>query len=183
MKKLQYFLLALMVAPLFMVSNGCGGDEAVTPPDTTDNTVKDTAGAGFKVGFDVYQLVLDQNQTDGHYRAADGKTIIFIVGRSKKADQGVVDGKGEVELTFVGSAPGSYTQANMDDVTIELATGEHPTRTEYSYDANSKMVINITEYGPVGGQIKGTFSGTLKTGINSRDVRNGFFTVTRTADQ
>lgn len=180
MRKLQYVLLAMMLAPLFIVSNGCG-DEPVEPKDSIP-VVTDTAGAGMKVGFDKYALVLDDNQTDGHYRAADNKSIIYIVGFSKKADGGVVDGKGEIELQFPGKAIGNFTQA-VDDIVIEVATGEPPTRTEYSYDANSNMVINITEYGAIGDKIKGTFSGKLKSGINSRDVRDGFFRVTRSADQ
>ncbi len=183
MKKLQYVLFVMMLAPLFVVSNGCGGDEVVIPPDTTDTIPKDTAGAGFQVGFDKYLLVLDNNQTDAHYRAADGKTLIYIVGRSEKGAQGVVEGKGEVELVLPGNVVGTWAQSNMDDITIELATGEPPTRTEYSYDANSNMKITITEYGEVGGKISGTFSGLLKTGINSRDVKDGFFSVTRTANQ
>jgi hypothetical protein len=182
MKRLRYIILAMMIAPMLIISNGCG-DDPVTLPDTTDTIPKDTAGAGFKVGFDIYELVINDDQTDGHYRAADNKTLINVVGQSEKADGGVVEGKGEIELEFPGNIAGSWSQANMDEITIELATGVLPMRTEYSYDANSNMIITITEYGEVGEKIKGTFSGLLKSGINQRDVRNGFFSVTRSADQ
>ncbi|MCB0734356.1 MAG: hypothetical protein H6608_11325 [Flavobacteriales bacterium] len=182
MRKLKYMLFVMMIAPMIIIGTGCGGDEPTPTPTPTDTTAKDTVLAGFKAGFDKYELVLDNNQSDGHYRAADGKTIIFIVGYSEKAGGGVVDGKGEVEIVFPGKTTGSFSQSS-DDVTLEVATGTPPSRIEYSYDANSNIKVNITEYGEVGGKIKGTFSGTLKSGINSRDISGGYFEVVRSADQ
>ncbi|MFT4522973.1 MAG: hypothetical protein ACI8ZN_001925 [Bacteroidia bacterium] len=185
MKIVKILVIALMLSPLFFVNTGCGDDPVVTPKDTTPTQAEDTAFAGFKMGFDIYALVLDKNQTDAHYESGSNTTKIDVTGYSKAVSgTGIVEGKGIIELTFPGKAAASFDQTKGDIVEMEITTGTPPTLNGYSWDAQSKMKINITEYGDVGGKIKGTFSGVLKTnGIGSITVANGFFEVERSADQ
>ncbi|MBI1306115.1 MAG: hypothetical protein GC181_05825 [Bacteroidetes bacterium] len=184
MKYVKYLILAFVLAPLFFVNSGCNDKEVTPTKKDTTATIKDTAHAGFTVSFDKYELVLDANQSDAHYRSGDDRTIVFVVGNSTKVSgTAIVDGKGEAEIQFPGNTTGSWSQSNKDDITIEAATGVAPKRSEYSYDNTSNMVVTCTAYPAVGGRIKGTFSGTLKSGINSYPIKNGWFEIERSADQ
>jgi hypothetical protein len=50
--------------------------------------------------------------------------------------------------------------------------------------AGTSYTITVTAYGPVGGRIEGTFSGTVKNmfGSTTSNITNGIFNVVRSAD-
>ena len=78
-----------MISPLFLVNTGCDGDEVPPVVDTTDNTEPtDTPACGFTVSFQNYQLVLDQNLSQGSWRKDINETLINIVGNSTLGNAG-----------------------------------------------------------------------------------------------
>ncbi len=184
MKNLKYLIIALMISPLFLVNTGCDGDEVPPVVDTTDNTEPtDTPACGFTVSFQNYQLVLDQNLSQGSWRKDINETLINIVGYSTKGNAGAsITSKAELELSFVGKDPGVYTQ-NSPEFSLEIATGEGAKRIESSSDAAQNMAVTVSEYGEVGELIKVTFTGELKSGINSRSFTKGFLEIERDADR
>lgn len=184
MKLLKFLLIALLVSPMLFSVSSCKDDTVEpTPQDTTPVKEPDITNR-FTIGFDQYELVLDENSSYGYYRNADGLTVISIVGTSTaQSGTPIVSGRGEVEIKIATDKAGTFSQANGDDLEIEIATGEGVRRKEYSFDSNSNMKLTITQYDSVGGFLKGTFSAVLKDGINTRDVKKGEFKVERSKDQ
>ena len=184
MKNLKYFVVALMISPLFLVNVGC--DDDAPPPPTTDTTVveeTDTPACGFTVSFKNYQLVLDANLSQGSYRKDVNQTLINIVGYSTDGNAGAtITSKAELELVFQGKSIGVKTQ-NDPDFSLEIATGEGAKRIESSSDIANSMAVTVTEYGEVGELIKATFTGELKSGINSRSFTKGYLEIKRNADR
>ena len=183
MKNLKYLIIALMISPLFFVTTGCDDDAPPPPPveDTTEPT--DTPACGFTVSFQNYQLVLDQNLSQASWRKDIDETLINIVGYSTKGNAGAsITSKAELELTFMGKDAGVYTQ-NSPNFSFEIATGEGAKRVESSSDAANNMAVTISEYGEVGELIKATFTGELKSGINSRSFSKGYFEIERDVDR
>ncbi|MBO6517193.1 MAG: hypothetical protein JJ975_11645 [Bacteroidia bacterium] len=180
MKNLKYLLIAMMIAPMFFVGTGCGGDEVPPVKDTTPTVdPTDTASCGFTVSFDNYQLVLEQDVSGVYYDNVLDKTTIEITGFSTKNKHGAtITSKAEISLEFNGKATGKYDQ-NSPGLDFKIATGEGVQLVESSSDPTNNLTINITEYGEKGELIKGTFSGKLKTGINSRDFTKGYFNIVR----
>jgi len=184
MKLLRIALIALLLSPIFFFTTGCGDDTVVVPDEDTTPIIVAEINNRFTAGFDQYDLEIDKNSTYGYFRKADGKTIIQVKGDSKaKAGTPIVTGNGEVEIILAGKDVGVYKQADNDDVILEVATGEGVKREEFSYDQNSNIIVEITQYDSIGGFIQGTFSGTLKAGINTRVIKGGEFKVERTDDQ
>ncbi|MFT5725676.1 MAG: hypothetical protein ACI9JN_002803, partial [Bacteroidia bacterium] len=175
MKNVKYFVIALMVSPLFLANIGCDDDDlppVVVPEDTVAAT--DTPACGFIVSFKNYQLVLDPNLSQASYRKDIDQTLINIVGYSTDGNAGAtITSKVELELVFKGKDIGVYTQ-NSTDFTLEVATGEGAKRIESSSDPANVMAVTVTEYGEVGELIKATFTGELKSGINTRSFTKGF---------
>ena len=185
MKLLKYSVLALVISPIFFMSSGCD-DNAPTTTTTTggDTTPVLVLNNKFQIALDKYELDIDKNATYGYYRQADGLTFISIVGNSvPDSDRGIVSGRGEVEIRLKGGDVGKWKQADQDDVELEVAIGEGVRRKEYSFDDQSNIIVEITQYDSVGGVLKGKFSGTLKSGINTGVVKGGQFEVERAADQ
>ncbi|MCB9245911.1 MAG: hypothetical protein H6606_05725 [Flavobacteriales bacterium] len=184
MKILKIAFIALLVSPMLFTVSSCKDDTVEPTPKDTTPVIVNTITNRFTIGFDQYDLVLDENSSYGYYRNADGLTVISIVGTSTAVSgTPIVSGRGEVEIKIATTKEGSFSQANGDDLEIEIATGEGIRRKEYSFDQNSNMKLNITKYDSVGGFIQGTFSAVLKDGINSRDVKKGEFKVERSKDQ
>lgn len=184
MKSLKIALIAVLVSPIFVFTTGCKDDTVPLPPEDTTTVIVAQIDNRFTAGFDKYELEIDANSTYAYFRKADGKTIIQVKGNSKaKGGTPIVSGNGEVEIQIATKDVGVFRQADMDDVTLEIATGEGVKREEFSYDDNSNIVVEITQYDSVGGFLIGTFSGTLKANLNSRDIKNGEFKVERIKDQ
>ncbi len=180
MKNVKYLLIAMMVAPMFFVGTGCGPDGDDTPiiVDTTP-TVIDTPRCGFTVSFDNYQLVLENDASGAYYDMATNKTTIEVVGYSTKGvGEATITSKAEVELSFNGKDTGMMDQ-NTVGFELRIATGEGTKLIESTSDVTNALTVNISEFGEVGELVKGTFTGKLKTGINSRDFSKGYFEVTR----
>ena len=87
-----------------------------------------------------------------------------------------------MELSFVGKDAGVYTQ-NSPNFSFEIATGEGAKRIESSSDAAQNMAVTVSEYGDVGELIKVSFTGELKSGINSRSFSKGYLEIERDADR
>jgi hypothetical protein len=185
MKVLKTALIVLLFAPLAFVNTSCGGDD--TPPvvnDTTEEEEEEILNNKFTLGFDTYLIDTRDGNVDCYYTAGSDEITISVFGFSKaQSGTGIVDGRGEFEIILEGSDAGTYSQGNGDKVTLEVSTGEGARKTDYSYDDNSNIVVNIQEWGEVGDTIRGTFSGTLKANLNSRDVKDGSFEVVRLADR
>ncbi|MFT5513214.1 MAG: hypothetical protein ACI8SE_001620 [Bacteroidia bacterium] len=183
MKNLKYLIIALMISPLFFINTGCGTDEVPPLPPPEDTVAVDTPACGFTVSFQNYQLVLDGNLSQASYRKDINETLVNIVGYSEKGNAGAsITSKAELELTFIGQDIGVYTQ-NSPGFSLEVATGEGSKRIESSTDFANAMAVTISEYGEVGELIKCTFTGELKSGINSRSFSKGFFEIERDADR
>lgn len=184
MKNLKYLIIALMISPLFFINTGCGSDDGpvvVTPIDTVEPT--DTPACGFTVSFQNYQLVLDNNLSQGSYRKDINETLVNIVGYSEKGNAGAtITSRAELELKFIGKDIGVHTQ-NTPGFSLEIATGEGSKRIESSTDPANSIALTITEYGEVGELIKCTFTGELKSGINTRAFSKGFFEIERDVDR
>lgn len=171
---------ALFVVPAILATTSCGDDPPPTTPDGNGDDDPIVTYNNLKVGFDQYNLQLDPNQTTAWYDAGSDETVIFIVGNDVSAQD---NGQAEVEIRFPGNTTGDFKQADSDQVLLEVSTGVSPTRVEYGMDNNSNVMISCSDYGEVGDTIWGTFSGLLKSGINSRQVDNGEFAVVRAADR
>ncbi len=185
MKNVKYLLIALMISPIFFINTGCGGDDdvVIVPVDTTPTQATDTPAFGFTVSFQNYQMVLDANQSTGSYRNDIGSTEINLVGYSTKGNAGAtITSPAAMELIFQGKQAGVLTEASPG-FSFELSTGEGAKLTEYSSDLQNAMTVTIVEYGEVGEMINGSFSGKMKTGINSRDFTKGYFEIERDADR
>lgn len=160
-------------------------DDKTTPPVVTtpvDTTAPKPVNK-FRAGFEVYNLDINADLTFGAYNKSSGQTEIQADGvSSKNSIPGAVSGPGDFKITFEGSGVGTYTQASGKFVNLEVGTDVGVKRNEYGTDDKSAVVITVTEWGAVGGRIKGTFTGTLKTGINSIVIDQGVFDVLRKPD-
>lgn len=151
----------------------------VTPKDTTAPKPVNK----FKAGFEVYNLDINVDLTYGAYNKTVGQTAILADGvSSKNSIPGAVSGPGDFKITFEGQGKGTYTQASGIFIDLEVGTDVGIKRNEYGTDSKSDVVVTVTEWGAVGGRIKGTFTGTLKTGINSIKIGEGVFDVLRRPD-
>lgn len=184
MKNLKYFVVALMISPLFLVNIGCDDDAPPPPPqDTTVVEETDTPACGFTVSFQNYQLVLDGALSQGSWKKDINETLINLVGYSERGNAGAsITSKAALELVFQGKSIGVKTQ-NDPDFSLEIATGEGAKLVESSSDAANNMAVTVTEYGEVGELIKATFTGELKSGINSRSFTKGYLEIKRSADR
>jgi hypothetical protein len=174
--------IASLIVGGFFLSN-CGEEPTtpvvVTPTDTTAPKPVNK----FRAGFEIYNLDINTDLTYGAYNKASGQTAIQADGvSSKNSIPGAVSGPGDFKITFEGSGVGTYTQSSGKYINLEVGTEAGIKRNEYGTDDKSGVVVTVTEWGAVGGRIKGTFTGTLKTGINSIVIDQGVFDVLRKAD-
>lgn len=161
------------------------GDKNTTPITPTP---KDTSAPKpvnkFRAGFEVYNLDINADLSYAFYTASSNQTAIQVYGVStKNSIPGAVAGPGDFKITFEGTGVGTYKQSDGIFMDLQVGTDEGVKRNEYGTDANSNVIVNVTEYGAVGGRIKGTFSGTLKTGINSITIDQGVFDIERKPNQ
>lgn len=175
MKKLSVLALILIFAAGAAIT-GCGDTEP-TPVKNDDTTTQVTITNEFKIGFDTYKIETIDLSTYGYYSSTEDKTYIFVEGSDATL------GDADFVIWFDGNATGTFKTV---DGTAHFAcgTGEKGTiyREEFTSDGGT-VTVNVTEYGAVDGQIKGTFSGTVMKSLNSFNVSNGKFDVTRDDDQ
>ena len=176
-------LVALFVS--FFVMWGCDDDAPTpvktTPTDTTDvNDTTETVSATVMVGFTEYEVVTDQSLSSANYVAGNDETDIYMVGNANNSSNTPI----EILLTVPGNMTGTFKQAEGDavDITVDVEAAGSVKYKQYDQDTDSKSEITITEYGDVGGEIKGTFKGRLKANLTGEEI-SGTFTVKRGADQ
>lgn len=165
---------------MFVIGTGCGPEPTPTPVDTTDNKVElDSPTAGFTASFDNYQLVVDQSKSLANYQDAAKRTSIVIVGESHKGHAGSnISDKAEIEIVFDGDKKGVFTEASPGFL-CSIKTGEGAKETEFQTSGGSSFILEVTDYGAPGEMIEGTFSGTLKAGISSKQFSKGYFKIKR----
>ncbi|MCB9262783.1 MAG: hypothetical protein H6607_10450 [Flavobacteriales bacterium] len=186
---MKYIFGAFIAAPLFFVGTGslltgCGPETIVDPIDTPPTpVVKDTAGFGFTVSFKDYQVLIDKSQTICYYDKVSDITTINGIGYSTKDKLGAtITSKAEILIEFPGKSIANFDQ-NSANFKLEIATGENATRIESKNDGTGAVDLKVTKYGEVGQKVEGTFTATLKSGINQRSFTKGHFSIERNADQ
>jgi hypothetical protein len=185
MKKITTIILALVSLTAMFGTIGCSSDPVTKPSttDTTDTTDTDTVVIKtvfnqIKVGLEFYDLDISEASSFAVYNAASNTTLLFVKGNDP------VFGDADFNLEFPGNMTETFTTHNDGGLTFDCGTGAlgDIQRQEYSAD-NSAFTAIITEYGAVGEQVKGTFSGVVKIGTNSVNVTEGKFDVVRIADE
>ena len=179
MKKILIIILFALAALPFQNCNNNGNDD---PPVDAIPVVKKNPVNTFKFnGITTYNLKWDSTVMIGQYRQTTDQTTITVSGNdgSKYA---------EFELKFPGKTIGSFKHSITPDfVNISIATGTGVTRKEYEFttQAGKDMIINVTKYDPIGGHIKGTFSGDLQEAgsLATATISAGAFEVFRVEDQ
>ena len=173
----------MIVAASFGISNTGCSDTPVTPKpvDTTDTTGGgggEPIVNGFKIGFDQYDLTIEESLTYGVYNKAADRTYIYVSGNDGK------NGDADFDFEFKGNMAGTFTNQSGGSLVFSCGTGTvgDIKREEFASDAGLFTVV-VTEYGAVGEMIKGTFSGQVKKGTNTYNVSNGYFEVERLADE
>lgn len=183
MKKISLILIVLSTVYIGSISTGCS-DKPVATPVPKDTTNVDTSGNvvtdnQINIGIKLYKLVTSKEGAKGGYSVSTSKTTISVDGIDSK------NGAANFDIKFTGTKAGTFTIAGGN---LEFACGRGERNTVFREEfgaATSVFIVDITEYGPVGGKIKGTFSGTvknIKTG-QSVPVTLGVFSVTRGVDE
>jgi hypothetical protein len=184
MKKISLILIVLSTVYIGSISTGCSDKPVATPTPIDTTNTGDTSGNAvidnqINIGIKLYKLVTSKEGATGAYSVSTSKTTIAVDGIDSK------NGPANFDIKFTGTNKGTFTMAGGN---LEFACGRGELNTVYREEfgaTGSIFTVDITEYGPVGGNIKGTFSGTvknLKTG-QSVDVTLGVFSVTRGVDQ
>ncbi|MDX2130053.1 MAG: hypothetical protein SFU91_13550 [Chloroherpetonaceae bacterium] len=101
----------------------------------------------------------------GVYVATETTTVCGISGTSGGTSVGIL-------LGFSGQTTGTYQMVEDGSSAIGLTVGS------VTYLSLSGQIV-VSEYGNVGGRIRGTFSGTFTTGSTTVQIPNGSFNVTR----
>lgn len=184
MKKLiLILLLAAAVIPFQNCKDNTTEDPTPTPKDTTKTTVKPTNTFKFN-GVETYNLVWDSTLMTGYYKVSNNRTSVYITGYSSSS--GTQNRKVDIILSFQGKATGTFKYLTDPVNNFEITITRNGIDTKYIYDngkPSNDMIINITKYDPVGGRIKGTFSGNLANGITTATITAGAFEVVRGADE
>ncbi|MCC6722065.1 MAG: hypothetical protein IT243_07670 [Bacteroidia bacterium] len=179
MKKILIIFLFALAAIPFQNCNQNGNDD---PPVDTIPVVKQEPVNTFKFnGITTYKLKWDSTVMIGQYRANTDQTTITVSGNDGNKHA-------EFELKFPGNKIGSYKYSiSPSFVNISLSTGSGVTKKEYEFTTqpNKEMTINVTKYDPIGGRIKGTFSGDLQEAgsLATATISAGAFEVYRVEDQ
>ncbi|MFY0643381.1 MAG: hypothetical protein JXR19_02835 [Bacteroidia bacterium] len=184
MKKLSLFILVLLAGTFALTTNtSCSGSGSEPlPDDTTDNNPDPVAKVnGFKIGIDpTYELDIVEPLTYAVYNKAANKTYVFVSGNDGTKPQNEQDA--DFGLEFNTNMMGTYTK--NEGARIDVGTGSGIKRIEYTSDG-AAITITVTEYGAVGGRVKGTFSGTVKAAnqVGTVNITGGFFDVKRIDDE
>jgi len=187
MKKI--ILIILVAAAAFPFQNCKPTTE--DPPVIIDTTTKPPVTKpkpvnGFWInGVEKYSMAWDSGTMYGWYKKNQDLTEVIITGMDNTKE-------GEIYLTFPGKGKGTFKHSlQPGDVIIKLVTKEKPAipasykMYQLHTDPGSDMIITVTQYDPVEGRIKGTFSGKLQesTSITTATVDHGTFEVKRMDDE
>lgn len=184
MKKLSLVLLVAVATALSMGTTSCGPETTNPTPTTTDST--DTGGNievvnSVTVGLQAYSIVTEAERTNSTYVTAKDETEIICFGND--AEAGDID----FQITFSGKSTGTYVSnsTGADKVVFGLGTGTEGDVRRQEHDAGSTaLTVVVTEYGNIGGLVKGTFSGQVKNQNGQTiNISKGIFEVVRKADR
>lgn len=182
MKKISFILMVLSALYIGSTSTGCSEDTVATPKTTdttaTEDTTTVTAENQVNIGIKFYNIIPSAEGAVGRYSASTSKTTIAVDGIDAK------NGPVNFDIKFTGTKTGTFTMAGGN---LEFSCGRGELNTVYREEfgaAGSVFTVDITEYGAVGGKIKGTFSGTVKNAKTGQSVpvTLGVFSVTRGTD-
>ena len=151
--------------------SACGGkDDAAAPAGS--KVANSFVVQGTLLESQTVEMVAGSANLDGGYFTGSNQTSINIR-----------NGSFNVFLVTLGKTVGTFNAAGGAKNTMSL---ENSDLNPYVSSATSPYSITITEYGAVGGKIKGTFSGTLnrvkESKVQTVTISNGKFEVTRAAD-
>ncbi|MGK0369691.1 MAG: hypothetical protein ACJAYZ_001565 [Bacteroidia bacterium] len=181
MKNITIIILSIVSLAAMFGTTGCGADPVTKPAaDTTDTdtVVTRTVFNQMKVGLELYDLNLSDEESFAVYNATSNTTLLFVKGNDP------VNGDADFNLEFTGNMADTFTTHNDGGLTFACGTGTigDIKRQEYSAD-NTALTAIVTEYGAVGAKVKGTFSGVVKIGTNSVNISEGKFNVVRISDE
>ncbi|MDB4160942.1 hypothetical protein N9772_01070 [Bacteroidia bacterium] len=182
MKKFSVILLMAVAAIIGTTTTSCGGEDPVAPKVSTTDTTETAVEANNKVrvGLKDYSIVEEAARTNSTYISGEDKTAIIVFGSDN------THGDIDFQITFKGKSTGTYTSSEVGDngLVFGLGTGtEGDVRRQEHEASTTTLTVIVTEYGEVGEQVKGTFSGQVKN-VNGQTVNisNGEFEVTRKED-
>lgn len=175
MKTLKLIVLFFALAALSL-NYGCGDDNPTpTQEDTMDQGGNDPEANAFKIGIDSYEIETDANVTSAYYVTALDETQVYVGGNDGGAPVSFI-------LKIPGNEAGTFTHS--DGAVIDIKTGSGVTEEQFTSEApQGEASITIADYGAVGGNVKGSFSGKVYKGINSNAVQQGRYEVLRDPDQ
>ncbi|MFM9944323.1 MAG: hypothetical protein ACKVQB_03740 [Bacteroidia bacterium] len=178
-------VLVLVIAAATIPFQNCGPGDEPDPiiVDTTKKVVTPINYFKFN-GVDKFNLVWDSTNMNGSYKVSNASTTIFIEGFS--SDNTTKNEKASIILKFPGKILGTFKHSMNPITDFEISITRGSIETKYTFDdqiSSNDMIVTITKYDPVGGHIKGTFSGNLASGITTATIAGGTFDVVRWADE
>jgi hypothetical protein len=184
MKNLSFILFVFAALIVGSTVTGCGEDPVtVTPNDTTSTDTTDPGTTTFRnkvtVGLFDYEIVEEEGRTYGSYLSSKDQIELIVYGTD--ARNGAVD----FNIAFPGQAVGEFKTQDNDGTVLEVGTGVIGDLKRKEYSAlTTDLTITVSEVGPVGGRIKGTFTGQAKsTAGQTINITKGVFDVVRRADE
>lgn len=161
-----------------------------TPIDTTNNPL----GSGGTISFSVTDTTQTRSYSWGSvastsafafWNVSNNLTAISTADVRNGASNSLV-------IAFPGKSTGdvAFNGSNSDaSFAITFQAAGASTATVYGTDSDHRLILRVTEYGAVGGRIRGTFSGTMfkidpanPTFIGTVQVTNGTFNIIRGRD-
>lgn len=180
MKKINFLILMAVAVSMFFQFS-CSTTEDDVPP-IVDTTKKDTVKPvvilnKFELGVTKYALTGTETNAVGYYVQGDDRTVISVVGFNGSTPV-------SFELEFPGKSVGNYVYRTHSPFSARFIISElgKIDYRDFAIDQVSGKTfnINISSYGEVGKEIKGTFSGDVTTAqIQPTKVQKGEFVVTR----
>lgn len=166
MKTRSAFTSIFAIALVAMLSLSCASDSPTNPGTTSDGTFTFSKSGALTGATNFSSFTVASFSTEGDETFIAGSTVAITSGASV-ANLAV--------LTVPGKTTGTWSFD--DNAAMAMFFSSSP------YIATSGT-ITITEYGAVGGRIKGTFSGTTVNPIGSStvEITSGVFNIKREAD-
>ncbi len=183
MKKFSLTLLFAAAAVIGISTTGCGGDETPVnpkPTDTTETGNETQVANSVRVGLKDFSIVTETERTFGSYSTGKNETGVIVFGQDSK------NGDIDFQITFPGKTAGTYitSETGANSLVFALGTGTAGDLRRQEHEASTTILtVTVTEYGSVGGKIKGTFSGQVKNASGQIvNITKGIFEVIRKAD-
>ena len=167
MRIVRFCILMFSVA-MIMFFVGC--EENPTSPD-------DEGTLQVKFQLDGSWVQFSETQSNASYNTLNNTTLINALDTLS----------GEFfTLTIPGSADDDWNIDDNDTLALLFVDNDNDTLMSYSELAGdgAELSVEITFYGPVGGTVEGTFSGTLvnPSTMETKSVTEGTFKVRRISD-